>query len=274
MLKSSYPRSRPCSPTTSSSPAARSATTWTSSSSSTPTAPGLVRRGRRAHRHRVPDRQPRRRSTATSGPRRPLHVHGLPRGPRGHEPPRRRRQADLDDRAGLEHADDGAQLLPVGEWTGHQAARRHRGAAGRSSSPRPTAASPPTRSSSTALWFGMQDIPGSLHAGGFGLYRARQFAEAGGRRVPRARLRHPARAVRRRGRRQRPGDRGRRAARRHAVRRHDRHRRQGRGLAAAASGSRGSSSTPTASSSARSATATRGSRRGGRRATGSAASTR
>ena len=41
----------------------------------------------------------------------------------------------------------------------------------RASSARPTAASPPTRSIGVALWFGIQDIRGSRHAGGYGLYR-------------------------------------------------------------------------------------------------------
>ena len=66
-------------------------------------------------------------------PRRPLLVHGLPRGPRRDGPQRRRRQADLDDRARLEHADDGARLVQRRRVGGAEAARRQRGRAGRSS---------------------------------------------------------------------------------------------------------------------------------------------
>ena len=65
-----------------------------------------------------------------AGPDRPLHVLRLPRGPRGDERPRRRREADLDDRAGLEHAGDGSALVQRRRLEGQEAARRVARAAG------------------------------------------------------------------------------------------------------------------------------------------------
>ena len=226
------PRSRRRSRTTSWSPAARSATTWTSSSSSTrQRRAGLLRRVRRAHRHGVPDRRPGLHLPRRARPRRPLHVHRLPRGPRGDEPARRRRQADLDDRARLEHAVDRADT---------PAASASARAPSRSASPRRAgafltkayrclAADPFVHH--RAVVRHRRTSPGSAHAAGFGLYRSDQLGQAGGGRVPRARRRDRAGAVRRRRRQQRAGDRGRQAARRREVRRHDRHQRQGRGLA-------------------------------------------
>ena len=58
---------------------------------------------------------------------------------------RRRRQADLDDRARLEHAEHRGELLQHRHVRRAEAARRHRGAAGRLPDGRRTAASPPTR---------------------------------------------------------------------------------------------------------------------------------
>ena len=82
-------------------------------------------------------------------PHRPLHVHRLPRGARRDGAQRRRRQADLDDRAGLEHA---VHRAP-GPATSASGRARSRSASARrsrpSSSRRPTAASPPTRSSAS-----------------------------------------------------------------------------------------------------------------------------
>ena len=108
--------------------------------------------------------------------------------------PRRRRQADLDDRAGLEHAVDGARLVQRRHVGGPEAARRHRGPAGRVPHGRPTAAWRRTRSSASRFWFGMQDIPGSKFADGYGLYRADGSAEAVRRGLPRARRRDRARS--------------------------------------------------------------------------------
>ena len=97
---------------------------------------------------------------------------------------RRRRQADLDDRARLEHAEHGA-AAPATPACGRGRSRSASARRSRpSSSRRPTAASPPTRTSQVALWFGLQDIPGSKYAGGYGLYRADGSPKPLRRRVP------------------------------------------------------------------------------------------
>ena len=91
--------------------------------------------------------------------------------------PRRRRQADLDDRAGLEHA--GRPVCPVGEKAGTKplGVSPKRQARYLRAAYRCLAADPVI---GVALWFGIQDIRGSRHAGGFGLYRS------GGRAKPAA----------------------------------------------------------------------------------------
>ena len=165
-------------------------------------------------------------------PRRPLHVHRLPRGPRGDEPPRRRRQADLDDRAGLEHADDRAGLLQRRRVGRAEAARRHRG------SSRPQFLTPgvplPRRRPDRRRRALVRHRRTS---------RARRMPAASASTAATARpSRRPPRSGRSTaGSRRRPcggvvdaertADRDRPAARRAEVRRHDRHRRQGRRLA-------------------------------------------
>ena len=87
----------------------------------------LVRRRRGPHRHRLP-----RRSAELLLPRgrqrRALHLPGLPHRPRRDGRQRRRRQADLDDRAGLDDDDADLHARHVG---GPEAVGRHRGRAGR-----------------------------------------------------------------------------------------------------------------------------------------------
>ncbi len=63
----------------------------------------VVRRGGRAHRHRLPAHLAGRVLPRAQRPRRALLVHGLPRGPRRDDRQRRRRQAHLDDGDRLEH---------------------------------------------------------------------------------------------------------------------------------------------------------------------------
>ena len=74
-------------------------------------AEGPLRRDRHAHGHGVPGRRPEPHVPRARRPPRPLHLLELSRDVRGHEGARRRRQADLDDRAGLEHAGPLAGLL-------------------------------------------------------------------------------------------------------------------------------------------------------------------
>ena len=106
-------------------------------------------------------------------PHRALRVHRLPRGAPRDGPQRRRRQADLDDRDRLEHVVDGAELLPRRRRRGRQARRRDAGPAGGEPRATPTRAWPPTRSSTVALWFSLQDTPGRpSYDGHLGLLRA------------------------------------------------------------------------------------------------------
>ncbi len=87
----------------------------------------LLRRGRGPHRQRLP-----RRSAELLLPRgrqrRALHLPGLPHRPRRDDRQRRRRQADLDDRAGVDEHDVDLHARHVG---GPEALGRHRGRAGR-----------------------------------------------------------------------------------------------------------------------------------------------
>ena len=89
--------------------------------------PGLLRRRRRPHRHGLPDHGPARVLPRAERAHRPLLLHGLPRGPRG-DARARRRQARLDDRAGLAHAVDD---LRARRPRRHQGRRRQPGRAGR-----------------------------------------------------------------------------------------------------------------------------------------------
>ena len=92
------------------------------------------------------------------GQRRALHLPGLPHGPRRDGRQRRRRQADLDDRAGLDDHDVDLRARHVG---GPEALRRHRGRAGRQPHARPTTAWPAIRTSEAGLWFTLKDSTGT-----------------------------------------------------------------------------------------------------------------
>ena len=86
----------------------------------------LLRRGRRAHRHRLPADLARRVLPRAQRPRRALLVHGLPRGPRRDDRQRRRRQGRVDDRDRLEHGLAQAALVPGRRGRGHPRRGRER----------------------------------------------------------------------------------------------------------------------------------------------------
>ena len=103
----------------------------------------LLRRRRGPHRHRLP-RRPAELLLSRGRQRRALHLPGLPHRPRRDGRQRRRRQADLDDRAGLDDHDLDLRARHVG---GPEARGRHRGRSRPPTSRRPTTASPATPTS-------------------------------------------------------------------------------------------------------------------------------